>query len=82
MKKILICIIALTSLHSCGNAQKNTESNNYETDVFTTKSGKKLSFQALMHACIRLTYDGKEIQIDPGAANNYFGDVSPKSAND
>ena len=65
MKKILICIIALTSLHSCGNAQKNTESNNYETDVFTTKSGKKLSFQALMHACIRLTYDGKEIQIDP-----------------
>ena len=38
---------------------------NYEVDVFKTKSGKTLKFHALMHASIRLEYDGKEIEIDP-----------------
>ncbi|MBR1465997.1 MAG: MBL fold metallo-hydrolase [Bacteroidaceae bacterium] len=38
---------------------------NYEVDVFTTKSGKTLKFHALMHACIRIQFDGKEIQVDP-----------------
>ena len=37
----------------------------YETDVFTTKSGKTVTFHALMHACIRIQWDGKEIEIDP-----------------
>ena len=40
---------------------------NYEVDVFKTKSGKTLKFHALMHACIRIEYDGKEIEIDPVA---------------
>lgn len=39
----------------------------YEVDVFKTKSGKTLKFHALMHACIRIEYDGKEIEIDPVA---------------
>ena len=38
---------------------------NYETDVFTTKSGKTIKIHALMHASVRMEYDGKEIQIDP-----------------
>ncbi|MBQ2494782.1 MAG: MBL fold metallo-hydrolase [Prevotella sp.] len=33
--------------------------------MFKTKSGKSIKFYALMHACIRIVYDGKEIQIDP-----------------
>ena len=37
----------------------------YETDVFQTKSGKQLKFHALVHASIRLEYDGREIEIDP-----------------
>ena len=37
----------------------------YEVDVFKTKSGKTLKFHALIHASIRLEYDGKEIEIDP-----------------
>ena len=37
----------------------------YEVDVFKTKSGKTLKFYALMHASIRMVYDGKEIEIDP-----------------
>lgn len=46
-----------------GNMPVTTE--NYEVDVFTTKSGKPLKFHALMHACIRIQFDGKEIQVDP-----------------
>ena len=37
----------------------------YEVDVFKTKGGKDIKFHALMHSCIRIEYDGKEIEIDP-----------------
>ena len=37
----------------------------YEVDVFKTKSGKRVKFHALVHASIRIEYDGKEIEIDP-----------------
>jgi L-ascorbate metabolism protein UlaG (beta-lactamase superfamily)/rhodanese-related sulfurtransferase len=37
----------------------------YEVDVFKTKSGKTLKFYALVHASIRIEYDGREIEIDP-----------------
>ena len=36
-----------------------------EVDEFRTKSGKTVRFHALVHASIRMEYDGKEIQIDP-----------------
>lgn len=38
---------------------------NYETDTFTTKSGKTIKMYALLHASIRLVVDGMEIEIDP-----------------
>ena len=37
----------------------------YEVDVFKTKSGKTVKFHALVHASIRIEYDGQEIEIDP-----------------
>lgn len=37
----------------------------YEVDVFKTKSGRTVKFHALMHSCIRIEYDGREIEIDP-----------------
>ena len=37
----------------------------YEVDTFTTKSGKTVKFHALVHASIRIEYDGKEIMVDP-----------------
>ena len=37
----------------------------YEVDVFKTKGGKTVKFHALVHASIRIEYDGKEIMIDP-----------------
>ena len=59
MKKFLLCILATLGLTTaCGQST-------YEVDEFTTASGKTVKFHALMHACIRIQYDGKEIQIDP-----------------
>ena len=37
----------------------------YEVDVFQTQNGKILKFYALIHASIRIQYDGKEVEIDP-----------------
>ena len=46
-------------------ANKPVTTDTYEVDVFQTKSGKTVKFYALMHASIRLVYDGLEIEIDP-----------------
>ena len=59
MKKIITCLLAMLCLTT---AYGQT---NYETDVFTTKSGKTVKMYALMHASIRITYGDKEIEIDP-----------------
>jgi L-ascorbate metabolism protein UlaG (beta-lactamase superfamily)/rhodanese-related sulfurtransferase len=42
-----------------------TDANLYEVDSFTTKNGKTVRFHALVHASIRIEYDGKEIEVDP-----------------
>lgn len=46
-------------------AQMPVTTDIYEVDVFKTKSGKTVKFHALVHASIRIEYDGKEIEIDP-----------------
>ena len=46
-------------------AQMPVTTENYEVDVFKTKNGKTVKFYALVHASIRMVYDGKEIEIDP-----------------
>ena len=46
-------------------AKKAVTTDDYEVDEFTTKSGKTVKFHALMHACIRIEYDGREFEIDP-----------------
>ena len=59
MKKLFLLLMAVLGLNTaCGQST-------CEVDEFTTASGKTVKFHALMHACIRIQYDGKEIQIDP-----------------
>lgn len=62
MKTIALPII-LGIFAACG--QHNNPSNDYEIDSFVTKSGKNVKLHALVHASIRIEYDGKEIEIDP-----------------
>ena len=62
MKKILTLLLAVLGLNTAG-APIATDT--CEVDVFKTKSGKEVTFHALVHASIRIQYDGMEIQIDP-----------------
>ena len=45
--------------------KEGAPTDSYETDIFKTKSGKTVKFHALVHASIRIEYDGKDIMIDP-----------------
>lgn len=67
MKKIFTCLLAMIGLGTACGQQNAVSTKEYEVDVFKTKSGKEIKFYALMHSCIRIIYDGKEIQIDPVA---------------
>lgn len=61
MKKMITCLLAILGLTSaCGQ-----KTDAYEVDVFKTKSGKTVKFHALVHASIRIEFEGKEIEIDP-----------------
>ena len=70
MKKILTCLLAVLGLTTAcgqGNSEKKeagkaVTTDAYEVDVFQTKSGKTVTFHALMHSCIRIEFDGKEIE--------------------
>ena len=43
----------------------DTDTDTYEVDSFTTKSGKTVKIHALVHSSIRIEFEGKEIMIDP-----------------
>ena len=58
MKRMITCLLAMLGLTACGQE-------NFEVDVFQTKSGKPVKFHALVHASIRIDYDGQTIMIDP-----------------
>ena len=62
MKRIITCMLAALGL-TAAYGQQNQQS--YEVDTFKTKSGKTIRCHALVHASIRVEYDGKEIEIDP-----------------
>lgn len=68
MKNTIIILPLLLGLVACG--QNSSISDLYETDSFTTKSGKTLKIHALVHASIRIEFDGKEIEIDPVSQYN------------
>ena len=36
-----------------------------QTDTFKTQSGKEIVFTAIKHGSIRITFDGREIEVDP-----------------
>ena len=61
MKYIFTSLLAFLGIASA--CSQNNSS--YEIDTFTTKSGKTVKIHALVHASMRIEYDGKEIEIDP-----------------
>ena len=63
MKKMITCLLAIVAMTTA--CAQQTPRGEYEMDAFETKSGKTLKCYALMHSCIRMVYDGREIEIDP-----------------
>lgn len=57
MKKIIVCLLAVCGLMACSQGDEGT-------DVFKTDSGKTVKIHALMHASVRVEYDGREIEVD------------------
>ena len=62
MKKLMMSLCALLGLTTATVAQQQ-QGSAYEVDTFTTKSGKTVTFHALMHASIRIQYDGYELHL-------------------
>ena len=58
-RNILTLLAMTTSLATSGLAA------DYQTDTFTTQSGKDVEITAIKHASLRIKYDGLEIQVDP-----------------
>ncbi|MBR1543814.1 MAG: MBL fold metallo-hydrolase [Muribaculaceae bacterium] len=59
----MACLFAIASLTNAACAQHNTASP--EADVFTTPGGNSVTFHPLIHASLRISFNGCELQIDP-----------------
>ncbi len=58
MRKLLFTLVlAMIAGAGCHAAQ--------QVDEFKTKSGKTVKITCIKHACIEISYDGREIQVDP-----------------
>ncbi len=61
MKQLTVFLLLLLTLGVSAQESHDT----YEVDVFTTPGGKTVKFYALIHASIRIEYDGWQIYVDP-----------------
>ena len=64
---IWLLMLAGLTFAACGKSKgkQQTDESNLQTDTFKTQSGKTVVFAAIKHGSIRITYDGKEIEVDP-----------------
>lgn len=65
MKKNILLIILLLLATMTFAACKEKTISGVQTDTFKTKSGKDIAFTAIKHGSIRITFDGREIEVDP-----------------
>lgn len=61
MKRLFICLMTMMAAICSYGQYEDT----YEVDEFRTKNGKSVRFHALVHASIRIEYNGREIEVDP-----------------
>jgi L-ascorbate metabolism protein UlaG (beta-lactamase superfamily) len=66
IKNILAVILTSLTCLSCSSQQATSESkNDVQDDVYTTASGKQVTFTFIKHASLEIKYDGLSIQVDP-----------------
>lgn len=56
---LLLLMLTTIMFAACSERRDN------RVDTFKTKSGKEITFHAIKHGSIRITYNGKEIEVDP-----------------
>lgn len=64
IKNFIAVILTMLTCLSC-NSQQASSGNSANDDVYTTCSGKQVSFTFIKHASLEIKYDGLSIQIDP-----------------
>lgn len=57
----MLLMLATMTFAAC-SVKTNTDA---QTDTFKTKSGKEITFSAIKHGSIRITFDSREIEVDP-----------------
>lgn len=62
VKSILTIVLIFLITASCANANNNMGN---IVDTYITPGDKKVEIEPLIHASIRIVYDGKEIEVDP-----------------
>lgn len=62
MKRVLLLLTLMMTMVACNS---KSVADPEGVDTFKTKSGKKVVFTCIKHGSVRITYDGKEIEIDP-----------------
>lgn len=66
MRKIILSTILLM-LTTIMFAACSENTDTQQIDSFKTRSGKEITIHAIKHGSIRISYDGKEIEVDPVA---------------
>ena len=63
----MLLLMATMTFAACTGKKGNTVQKDAaaQTDTFKTQSGKEIIFTAIKHGCIRITFDGREIEVDP-----------------
>ena len=63
----MLLLMATMGFAACTGKKGNTVQKSVaaQTDTFKTRSGKKIIFTAIKHGSIRITFDGREIEVDP-----------------
>ena len=64
MRKIILSTIMLM-LTTIMFAACSENADTQQVDTFKTKSGKDIAIHAIKHGSIRISYNGKEIEVDP-----------------
>ena len=57
----MLLMLATMTFAAC-SVKTNTDA---QTDTFKTKSGKEITFPAIKHGSIRITFDSREMEVDP-----------------
>lgn len=66
--KILTTLLTSLICLSCNSQQAKTTNNSNimtQDDIYTTQSGKQVTFTFIKHASLEIKYDGMSIQVDP-----------------